>query len=1564
MNNDKGKLYYGVGLDNSQLRQGAEESKNILRGIGKTAVQEGDNIDNTFRKIGEAAAAVFTVQKAIQFSKAIVQVRGDIQQLEIAFETMLGSKAKADKMMSDVIAFAQKTPFTLTEVASNAKQLMAMGIAAEDVMDTLKSLGDVAAGVSVPIARVAVNYGQVSTLGRLQSREIRDFAMAGIPIVDELANMLGKTTAEVYEMVEAGKVGFPMVQQTFKNMSSEGGKFYNLMEKQNASVTGQISKLQDQIQVMFNKIGEANEGIIYKAIGGASALVENYEQVATAIMGAVAAIGAYKAALAVNSSLNSMQVSVNYAAEITELQRLITVKEASKNQDVEQLVIDGRMAESQAKKIIALRAEAQTQLYTLKATAARATAAVEVAKKEHRVNLERALSSKQMVKQREVELSMAKLTGDATKIELAEKSLLEAQEQRHVTVKARKASANTLAIAQSKAAAASTATETFQQKLNTASTNAATKSKALLTIATQRLSQAFRAMGLAFKSNPIGMIASILLTAVTAFSMFKNKTDEATDAVTGLAKAQKTAGEEFDKEAAKVQALQDVINNGKVAYDERKKALNELKGIIPGYNAQLTEEGALINNNTEAIKAYLVQLERQIKMKAAQDELEEAYRQKRQLEKERIEKEETLRLAQDYQHEVTPQKSDSKVGTALAKAMFGNTSVTNDASVAVNRAQSDIDNIDEKLQNIGLTIQELNREIETTGTATGGGASDGISTFAEQLATATQNVESLGQELAKLRTGETPSANYAKDIADKEQELKEAQTKLHTLLNIDPKQLKASADEVKKYLDEYEKIVLSAHEQLASEEVQLERDKIEDKIALIEFDRKQTIAAIERTRAEALKAWISGGNDAGGFNDSIFQSLIEQANRRAKDDTDNVNVEEADKIKAKLEALKQEFETYEQERIRIQSEYAAKRRQMYEDDGETLKNGFNQGNLDELDRLQTETLNAVDLEIASREASFNTWINRLVGLGLNQLKEALQTARQTLNSGGGNLSDKEKAALRAKIVALEKQIDVENTKSPEQRAAEKSKKQWGDTIKVMNGVQETVGNIINSFDGLDEATKKALSAATNIAGGIIGMISGIQALAVTGAEAIKSVERASVILAIIGTAVQIITAIFNLAGAAEKRHQEALAEIARNKVAMQREYNQLLFEQNLLLKEATSVFGVDEITKAINAFEQYRDQLSKYKDELKGTMPAMNSFELVTRDMLGSYNKRLNDYKNGIGALNEITIKTGHEKTGLFGWGKGRDIYTPILQVYDDIIDKEGKLNIERVKAIIATQELGEEDKARLQSLIDIQENAEKAKEELNSYLESTFGDLGGNIMDAITDGIKNGTDAWKEFGKTGASVLEKLGKQIAYELFFSEKFKILQAKLTAIYGSGKSPEEIAIEARNVIADFYNGIGEDMKAADEWLKQWKAEAKKQEIDLWSNEREASQKGIATASQESVDENNGRLTAIQGHTYDIREAVNAIALNKSGIDISSNEANIEYLPNISANVLDIQESTKILADNSKNTLELLLGIESNTGRLHSMSDDIADVRMGVTEMRQTVNDIALKGIKLK
>ena len=292
-----GKIHYGVGLDNSQLRQGAEESKNILRGIGKTAVQEGDNIDSTFKNVGKTIAGVFALQQVKEFAVQVAKVRGEFQQLEVAFKTLLGSSTKADILMSQLIKTAATTPFGMTEIAQGAKQLIAYGTASEDVNETLIRLGDIAAGLSLPIGDLAYLYGTTMVQGRLYTQDLNQFLGRGIPLMEELAKQFGVSKNEVKGLVEEGKVGFPQVQEAIWNLTNEGSKFGGLMEAQSHTITGQISNIEDAIEQMYNELGQKSEGIINVFLSGTSTVIENWETIGKTLLVVISTYGAYKAAV-------------------------------------------------------------------------------------------------------------------------------------------------------------------------------------------------------------------------------------------------------------------------------------------------------------------------------------------------------------------------------------------------------------------------------------------------------------------------------------------------------------------------------------------------------------------------------------------------------------------------------------------------------------------------------------------------------------------------------------------------------------------------------------------------------------------------------------------------------------------------------------------------------------------------------------------------------------------------------------------------------------------------------------------------------------------------------------------------------------------------------------------------------------------------------------------------------------------------------------------------------------------------------------------------------------------
>lgn len=284
-----------------------EEAGEGLEELSEKAEEQGAEIDDTFKKIGKSIAAVFTLQQAGKFIKKMAEVRGEFQQLEVAFATMLQSKNKANSLMNEVINLAATTPFDVNQVANGAKQLLAYGSEAENISDELTRLGNIAAGLSIPLNDMVYLFGTTRTQGRLFTQDLRQFMGRGIPLADELAKQFGVTKDKVGELVTAGKIGFPEVEKAIKSMTNEGGKFYNLMGEQSKTVAGQVSNLGDAIEQMFNEIGRSNEGVMSKSLDMASNIVEHYKEIGRILSVLVSTYGSYKAIVITLNAINKVK---------------------------------------------------------------------------------------------------------------------------------------------------------------------------------------------------------------------------------------------------------------------------------------------------------------------------------------------------------------------------------------------------------------------------------------------------------------------------------------------------------------------------------------------------------------------------------------------------------------------------------------------------------------------------------------------------------------------------------------------------------------------------------------------------------------------------------------------------------------------------------------------------------------------------------------------------------------------------------------------------------------------------------------------------------------------------------------------------------------------------------------------------------------------------------------------------------------------------------------------------------------------------------------------------------
>lgn len=847
MDNINGGLAFAATLDIKDFNVSADAMNARVKQLSDTTAAKAAEMDQsllTFAKNGAAYITSYLVgQGMTNLLTSIVQVRGQFQQLEIAFETMLGSKSKAHELMQQMEETAAKTPFDLDGVANGAKQLLAYGESADKVNDTLVRLGNIASGLSLPLNDIVYLYGTTMVQGRLYAADVRQFTGRGIPLVKELAKMYGVTADEINNMVSAGKIGFPDVQKVLNKLTDEGGQFYNLMEKQSKSLTGMISNLGDTWDQVQDHLGEQNQDLFAGAINAAGYFLKHLEDILKMVKAVAIAYGSYRAALVLNtiatkgftgvalinntveqskiallkvrSTLTgevAAQTAAMTAAEkahVASLQAELTAEEQANLKKTlriqaitallttEQkrylsnlnLTTSSQRYEAAAMGVLSVEQKMSLQKTELNAKSATYRAALEkevlAKRKATKATLEQqraevkasyakleaaknaAIASAQSVEAAKYEVYWAEKSGDSTKIETAQKRLATAQDQAAASRKAALA-------AQTQFYTEKKNLETTASKASTAATaadNAAKEAQGVVTgtvtAATNTFTLAVKNLWKAFKANPLGWIITLAGIAYSAFEMLKGSEEE-TDTVTQqLTEHTRKASDEFNAQAAKIDALEAQIHDENISNSKKIELIGQLKAIIPGYNAELSKEGKIINENTAAITAYLTQLEKQTKLKAAQEDLEAAFKKKRQLEKQQKKQEKDAKNA-DTSRTTLYYSAGGFIPTPIVGAKE-----SGDAHSKLNQTKKD-------LAETNATIEELKTEIRTTTVATDNGTKK-IQTYGQQVASVRSQIARLNQEIKNARAGKVKQNNLAEYIANKQNELQDAQSRLTAL---------------------------------------------------------------------------------------------------------------------------------------------------------------------------------------------------------------------------------------------------------------------------------------------------------------------------------------------------------------------------------------------------------------------------------------------------------------------------------------------------------------------------------------------------------------------------------------------------------------------------------------------------------------------------------------------------------------------------------------------------------------------------------------------------------------
>lgn len=621
-----------------------------------------------------------------------------------------------------------------------------------------------------------------------------------------------------------------------------------------------------------------------------------------------------------------------------------------------------------------------------------------------------------------------------------------------------------------------------------------------------------------------------------------------------------------------------------------------------------------------------------------------------------------------------------------------------------------------------------------------------------------------------------------------------------------------------------------------------------------------------------------------------------------------------------LESALSDVQTYAQQREKILADYAKREEALYNHDADGnrtgLREGVSQGNVDELQRQRDEALSSVDEQFAQREEEFQAWCNAIGNLSLEQLQGVLENAKRKLAElqASGKATDAELAVARAKVDKATKAVKTTKAKN-DVSPGKRSIKEWEDLYKTLNDVRgsfeeigDTVGGVVG--DIISECGKMASSTLTMI-NGIVQLVNmsktGIEGTAMAGATAISTMEKASVILTIISAAMQIAMQIINLFNNDDKKQEEI--------EALQGRIDQLQWEL-----DNAELMRSRKLAQGGTYVAQLRQLLYETRVELVKNGIATQNWLLIMQGAYGSVSNSADLMKGTVDKLAKAYGNMSYTADKALGAEKYKSANDQLKNIAEQQLLIQEQIDLERSKKKTDNDAIKEYEQK-------IEELGQQALEVINDMVEDIIGDSASGIAeqlaDAFFEAFEAGEDAAEAWGDAVNDIVGDILKRMMVQKFLEEPLGQIFNKYKAKWfpdGEFAGLDPII----NSMTDFANDLNGELAGFQAVMDALPDELKQYFLGKIEDERSASEGGIATASQESVDELNGRATAIQTHTH------------------------------------SISENTKLLVANSTAILTSVLNIETHTG---SMEQSLGAVRTDIKQMRATIDDIQRRGLKM-
>lgn len=803
------------------------------------------------------------------------------------------------------------------------------------------------------------------------------------------------------------------------------------------------------------------------------------------------------------------------------------------------------------------------------------------------------------------------------------------------------------------------------------------------------------------------------------------------------------------------------------------------------------------------------------------------------------------------------------------------------------------------------------------------------------------------EEIKKLEVDRADNNRVAESLIKRNIEAtKEANAALNSTGLSTPQQRKA-AEEAQKEQDKKSKVTLEAQNKLSAailandlalqkSRVDILKDGREKRLAGIDLENRQTIEKIEKERREAIEAAKKGGGTLSKEENSKFDARIDNANIYAKNQVDNINKEYADDLEdtyrkitsvflseeekkragikktyddwrkeaqesleagnitqqqyddlmgylgqaEDFESIKNaldEFETFQEKKVRIAKEYDDKIADIQKRNTE----GQFDANIKEAERQKKEAIYAINKEVADREGVFSDWADSILNMGLRMLDAKKEELENILATQGGSLSDEERAMLEAKITALEKQIEVAKRNK---ETGKQSIENWKDTAMAMNAVAESARSIIENIDGIDEGFKNAISDVVDFSDGM-----GQMSNAVAGIK--ESLNNEDTLGAITGIAsavslgIGLVTKLFSLF-----KRKDYMAEFRKEVEKLNRELARTKLQASLDDDGSQTIFGDNAWENAKKNVNALNVALQTYNKTL-GSIADRKQYSGLFA-ILADFRGIKSTFDNASESIANMQVKIRHST-----WFRSAK-YTSLKDAVPELFNNDGSVNMDALEKFIGTdtfKKLSDENQQYLQNMSEDWEVYQDALEKVKDYLSGIFGDLGNTITDALVDAFASGTDAAEAFADSVSEMLEKLGKQMIYSVTLAPVMDKAQEKMMEIMkNEGLSDQSKFNSYVSILDQLIGDVEEQQGAFNSLLEQYQNIASGKGFDIFtpdsSTSREATSKGLAQASQDSVDELNGRFTAIQGHTSAMKEYIETI--------MKQQQSNLPFLQNLS------------------------------------------------------------------